>query len=58
LAKASARGQSIDAIVLTAKDAVKYGDLPLTVYVLFQTLSAPEPLCLALEHIARGQSTS
>ena len=58
LATASACGQAIDAIVMTAKDAVKYGDLPLTVYVLFQTHSAPEPLCLALEHIARGPSTS
>jgi tetraacyldisaccharide 4'-kinase len=58
LAKVSACGQSIDAIVMTAKDAVKYGDLPLTVYVLCQTLGAPEPLYLALERIARGQSTS
>ncbi len=47
-----------DAIVMTAKDAVKYDKLPLPAFVVVQTLCAPEPLCLELERIARGQPTA
>lgn len=48
---------SFEAIVMTAKDAVKYGELPIPVYVLVQTVIAPEALCLELERIAHGPST-
>jgi tetraacyldisaccharide 4'-kinase len=47
-----------DAIVMTAKDAVKYDKLPIPVFVVVQTLCAPEPLCFELERIARGQPTA
>jgi len=54
----AASGKGKDAIIMTAKDAVKYGDLGLPVFVLVQTLIAPEPLCIELERIARGQPTA
>jgi tetraacyldisaccharide-1-P 4'-kinase len=54
----AASGSGKDAIVMTSKDAVKYGDLGLPVFVLVQTLIAPEPLCIELERIARGQPTA
>jgi len=49
---------SVAAIVMTAKDAVKYGIQPVPVYVLVKTVIAPESLCLELERIARGQPTA
>ena len=47
-----------EAVVMTAKDAVKYPQQRIPVYVLVQTVTAPESLCLDLERIAHGQPTT